>query len=40
MVRTKINEKTADIQARLSMARALEEIGKKCPAEGQAKVGT
>ena len=34
-------DKTAsDIQARSLMARTLDEIGKKCPAEGQAKVVT
>ena len=35
-----INEKTADIQARSFNARALEENGKKCPAEGEVKVVT
>ena len=35
-----INEKTIDIQVRLLMARTLDEIGKKCPAEGEAKVVT
>ena len=34
----KINEKTADIQARSSMARNLENNGKECQAEGEAKV--
>ena len=38
MVRGEINEKTADIQARSSMARALEVNGKECQAEGEAKV--
>ena len=33
-----INEKTAYIQARSSMARALEVNGKACQAEGKAKV--
>ena len=33
-----INEKTADIQARSSMARNLENNGKECQAEGEAKV--
>ena len=33
-----INEKTAYIQARSSMARALEINGKTCQAEGEAKV--
>ena len=33
-----INEETADIQARSSMARALEINGKACQAEGEAKV--
>ena len=34
----KINEKTADIQARSFMARTLEVNGKECQAEGEAKV--
>ena len=38
MVRGEINEKTADIQARSSMARALEINGKAREAEGKAKV--
>ena len=38
MVRREINEKTADIQARSSMARNLDEIGKKCQADGEAEV--
>ena len=38
VVRVKINEKTADIQARSSMARALEVNGKARQAEGEAKV--
>ena len=33
-----IDEKTADIQARSFMARTLEENGKECQAEGQAKM--
>ena len=33
-----INEKTAHIQARSSMARALEINGKTCEAEGKAKM--
>ena len=33
-----IDEKTAYIQARSFMARTLGEVGKKCPAEGEAKV--
>ena len=33
-----INEKTADIQARSFMARAMEVNGKACEAEGKAKV--
>ena len=37
MVRGEIDEKTAYIQARSSMARALEENGKECQAEGEAK---
>ena len=36
----KINEKTADIQARPSMAKTLRENGKECQAEGEAKVVT
>ena len=35
-----IKKKTAYIQARLFMARTLDEIGKKCQAEGEAKVVT
>ena len=35
-----INEKTAYIQARSFMARILDEIGKTCPVEGEAKVVT
>ena len=38
VVRDEINEKTAYIQARSSMARALEINGKACQAEGEAKV--
>ena len=38
MVRGEINEKTAYIQARSSMARALEIIGKARQAEGEARV--
>ena len=38
VVRGEINEKTAYIQARSSMARALEENGKACQAEGEAEV--
>ena len=34
------NEKTADIQARSFMARALDQNGKECQAEGEAKVVT
>ena len=34
----KINEKTAYIQARSSMARGMEVNGKACQAEGKAKV--
>ena len=33
-----INEKTAYIQARSFMARTLEETGKECHAEGEAKM--
>ena len=35
---SEINEKTADIQARSFMARTLEQHGKECQAEGEAKV--
>ena len=38
VVRGEINEETAYIQARSSMARALGENGKECQAEGEAKV--
>ena len=38
VVRVKIDEKTADIQARSSMARKQENNGKECQAEGEAKV--
>ena len=38
MVRGEIDEKTADIQARSFMARNLENNGKECQAEGEAKV--
>ena len=38
MVRGEINEKTADIQARSFMARTMEQNGKECQAEGEAKV--
>ena len=38
VVRGEINEETAFIQARSSMARALEINGKACQAEGEAKV--
>ena len=38
VVRGEIDEKTADIQARSSMARALENNGKTRQAEGEAKV--
>ena len=40
MVRVEIDEKTAYIQARSSMARALENNGKARQAEGEAKVVT
>ena len=33
-----INEKAADIQARSYMARTMEDKGKECQAEGEAKV--
>ena len=38
MVGREINDRTADIQARSSMARALEVDGKECQAEGEAEV--
>ena len=38
LVRGEINEKTAYIQARSSMSRAMEVNGKACQAEGKAKV--
>ena len=38
LVRGEIDEKTAYIQARLSMARVMEVNGKKCKAEGKAKM--
>ena len=38
MVRGEIDEKTAYIQARSSMARVMEINGKACEAEGKAKV--
>ena len=38
MVRGEINEETAYIQARSSMARVMEVNGKACQAEGKAKV--
>ena len=38
MVRGEINEKTAYIQARSSMARVMEVNGKERQAEGEAKV--
>ena len=40
VVRGEIDKKAADIQARSFMARTLDEIRKKCPAEGEAKVVT
>ena len=40
VVREEINEQTADIQARSSMARTLGVNGKECQAEGEAKVVT
>ena len=40
VVRVEINEKTAYIQARLSMARTLGQNGKECQAEGEANVAT
>ena len=38
MVREEIDEKTSDIQARSFMARTLDQNGKECQAEGEAKV--
>ena len=38
VVREEINEETAYIQARSSMARAMEVNGKACEAEGEGKV--
>ena len=38
VVQGEINEKTADIQARSFMARILENNGKECQVEGEAKV--
>ena len=40
VVRAKINEKTADIQARSFMARTLGENVQECQAQGDAKVVT
>ena len=40
VVREEINEQTADIQARSSMARTLGVNGKECQAEGEAQVVT
>ena len=40
MVQGENDEKTADIKARLFMARTLGENGKECRAEGEAKVVT
>ena len=40
LVREEIDEKTADIQAKLFMARTMDENGKDCPAEREAKVVT
>ena len=40
VVRGEINKKAANIQARSLKARTLDEIGKKYPAEGEAKVVT
>ena len=38
VVRGEINKKTADIQARSFMARTPDQNGKKCQADGEAKV--
>ena len=40
MVLGETDKKAANIQARSFMARTLDEIGKKCPDEGEAKVVT
>ena len=40
VVREETDKKAANIQTRSFMARTLDEIGKKCPAEGEAKVVT
>ena len=40
VVREETDKTASDIQARSFMARTLDEIGKKCPAEGEAKVVT
>ena len=40
VVQGETDKKAANIQARSFMARTLDEIGKKCPAEGEAKVVT
>ena len=38
VVRGETDKTAADIQARSVMARTLDEIGKKCPAEGEAEM--
>ena len=38
VVQGEISKKTADIQARSVMARTLEDNGKECQGEGEAKV--
>ena len=40
MVRVETDKKAGNIQAGSFMARTLDEIGKKCQAEGEAKVVT
>ena len=40
VVRGETDEKAANIQTRSFVARTLDEMGKKCPAEGAAKVVT
>ena len=40
MVREETDKTAVNIQARSFMARALDKIGKKCLAEGEAKVVT
>ena len=39
MVREETDKTASNIQARSFMARTLDEIGKKCQAEGEAEMG-